>query len=34
VNPVVGNPTTAEGANGGVYAFRADILGLGGQFTF
>ncbi len=34
VNPVKGNPTAETAVNGGQYSARADVLGVGLQFTF
>jgi long-chain fatty acid transport protein len=34
VNPVQGNPTATEPVNGGSYAARADVLGVGAQYRF
>jgi long-subunit fatty acid transport protein len=34
VNPVAGNPTKTEAINGGDYAARAIILGVGVQYKF
>jgi long-chain fatty acid transport protein len=34
VNPVQGNPTTVEAINGGNYAARADVVGIGLNYRF
>lgn len=34
VNPVIGNPTQTEAINGGTYSARADVVGVGVQYTF
>jgi long-chain fatty acid transport protein len=34
VNPVKGNPTQAEAVNGGKYAARADVVGVGVNYKF
>jgi long-chain fatty acid transport protein len=34
INPVRGNPTATETVNGGTYAARADVLGLGMNYVF
>jgi long-chain fatty acid transport protein len=34
VNPVKGNPTQTEAVNGGTYAARADVLGVGVNYRF
>jgi long-chain fatty acid transport protein len=34
INPVRGNPTNTETVNGGTYAARADVLGVGLNYTF
>jgi hypothetical protein len=34
VNPVKGNPTQTEAVNGGMYAARADVLGVGLNYRF
>jgi long-chain fatty acid transport protein len=34
INPVKGNPTQTASVNGGTYAARADVLGVGMQYLF
>jgi long-chain fatty acid transport protein len=34
INPVRGNPTATETVNGGTYAARADVLGIGVNYVF
>jgi hypothetical protein len=34
INPVKGNPTQTASVNGGSYAARADVLGVGMQYRF
>jgi long-chain fatty acid transport protein len=34
INPVRGNPTATESVNGGTYAARADVVGLGVNYKF
>jgi long-chain fatty acid transport protein len=34
LNPVQGNPVAVEAINGGTYAFRADVMGLGAEYKY
>jgi hypothetical protein len=34
INPVRGNPTATESVNGGTYAARAEVVGVGVNYVF